>query len=191
MPPSPFSGLVLVGNRGFKPLVAQTAKSNSFTPSFSRLAIYLVALLVVFAFSPARAQDESAVTADEVNAVARQMYCPVCENIPLDVCGTAACIQWRDEIRSQLAEGKTPTQVIAAFVQRYGDKVVGTPQDPTLRALSLVTPWLVGAVAVLVALYVLWRWRRASTLPRAAPVMPAHSDDEYRARLERDLQSRR
>jgi cytochrome c-type biogenesis protein CcmH len=156
-----------------------------------RLAIYLLAVLVVFAFSPARAQDTSAVTDDQVNAVAKQMYCPVCENIPLDVCETAACAQWRDEIRSQLADGKTPTQVIAAFVQRYGDKVVGTPQDPTLRALSLVTPWLVGVVAVLVALYVLWRWRRASTLSRAAPAMPARSDDEYRARLERDLQSRR
>jgi cytochrome c-type biogenesis protein CcmH len=157
-----------------------------------RLCVYLLAALAVFSLSLARAQDKP-VTDDQVNAVARQMYCPVCENIPLDVCETAACAQWRDEIRSQLAEGKTPTQVIAAFVQRYGDKVVGTPQDPTLRALSLVTPWLVGVVAVLSGLYILWRWRRASALKRAATAAgaPALSDDEYRARLERDLQSRR
>ena len=76
------------------------------------------------------AQDSpgQAVTADDVNAVAKQMYCPVCENIPLDVCGTAACAQWRDEIRIQLESGSTPDEVIRNFVARYGDRVVSTPQ---------------------------------------------------------------
>ena len=47
------------------------------------------------------AQDDSP-TDDEVNAVASQLYCPVCENIPLDVCPTQACEQWRATIREKL-----------------------------------------------------------------------------------------
>ena len=41
-------------------------------------------------------------TDDEVNAIAEQLYCPVCENVPLDVCGTQACADWRDEIRDAI-----------------------------------------------------------------------------------------
>ena len=41
---------------------------------------------------------------DEVNRIAHQLYCPVCENTPLDVCPTEACRQWRDLIRQQLAK---------------------------------------------------------------------------------------
>lgn len=171
------------------------------------LIILCAFLSLLFFALPARAQDAQpvstpevaqsaqSVTADNVNAIAHKMYCPVCENIPLDVCPTQACAQWRDEIKSQLEEGKTETEIINAFVARYGDRVVGTPQDSTLRALSLVTPWVIGIIVAAVAGVLLIRWWRRRAL--AAPVAAAAggpaiaTDDEYRARLERDLQSRR
>jgi cytochrome c-type biogenesis protein CcmH len=142
---------------------------------------------------PVWAQDD-AVTDDDVNAVAHQMYCPVCENIPLDVCPTEACAQWRAEIRAGLESGKTGDEIITEFVGRYGDRVVGTPQDPTLRALSLVTPWLIGGVIALGAAFLLVRWWRGRG--SAAVIAPMGgeaviSDDDYRARIERDLQARR
>jgi cytochrome c-type biogenesis protein CcmH len=169
-------------------------------PCLTLLAIFL---LLFFAF-PARAQEaqpattpeaNSSVTADDVNAIAHKMYCPVCENIPLDVCPTDACAQWRAEIKSELEAGQSETQIIDTFVARYGDRVVGTPQDPTLRALSLVTPWLIGIIVVAVAgvLLVRW-WRRRATVVQIAPSLngtASTTDEEYRARLERDLQQRR
>lgn len=158
----------------------------------------LIILLGFLALAiPLYAQD-SIVTDDEVNAIAKRMYCPVCENIPLDVCPTAACAQWRGEIRAQLEAGRTPEQIIDDFVQRFGERVIGTPQDPTLRALSLVTPWVIGIVAAGIGIFTLFRWRssRASggqvALSAAMPSDAALlSDDEYRAQLERDLQARR
>lgn len=154
------------------------------------IMMVLFALLALVV--PVLAQDGGAVTADEVNTIAKKMYCPVCENIPLDVCGTAACAQWRDEIRIQLEQGFTEDAIISDFVSRYGDRVVGTPQDPTLRALSLVTPWVIGALVVVLAGFSLLRWWRgrgaqAALAPASAPV----SEDDYRARLERDLQAKR
>jgi cytochrome c-type biogenesis protein CcmH len=130
------------------------------------------------------------------------LFCPVCENIPLDVCGTAACAQWRDEIRLQLESGKTDQQVIDDFVQRYGDRVVGTPQDPTLRALALITPWVISLVALGAAAFVFLRWRAEQVaLSRKAAqsgvasgnqtAAARASENEYRARLERDLARRR
>ncbi len=166
---------------------------NRFAPKALASAVAVLALLLLLLVFPAAAQDSGTVTDDDVNAIAKQMYCPVCENIPLDVCGTAACIQWRADIKQQLESGRTPEQVMADFVARYGDRVVGTPQDPTLRALSLVTPWLIGALAVLAAGVLLLRWWRGrGTLPVPAGVPSAAiSDDDYRTRLERDVTARR
>ena len=64
---------------------------------------------------------------DQVNAIAKQLYCPVCENIPLDVCPTTACAQWRELIRQKLADGWSEQQIKEYFVQQYGSRVIGTP----------------------------------------------------------------
>jgi cytochrome c-type biogenesis protein CcmH len=154
-------------------------------------------LLLAFALTGiAAAQgDPKKVSDDAVNAVARKLYCPVCENIPLDVCGTTACAQWREEIRLQLAEGATDQQVIDDFVKRFGDRVVGTPQDPTLRALSLAIPLGISALSLIAAILVFMSWRGElvrgkKVQPVASPSAPA-TIDSYRARIERDLAARR
>lgn len=172
-------------------------------------ALVMLGLIVLAAGGTVRAQggdtgpsqgpSTGPATDDDVNNVARRLYCPVCENIPLDTCPTAACEEWRQEIRVQLNDGRTPQQVIDDFVSRFGDRVVGTPQDPTLRALSLVTPWAISALALAGAGYVFLRWwretRRQRTRPAPATGLPVDTAqatlDEYRARLEADLTRRR
>lgn len=136
------------------------------------------------------AVDVSEVTADQVNAVARQLYCPVCENIPLDTCGVAACEDWRAEIRMYIGMGMSDQEIINDFVVRFGDRVVGTPQDPVLRALSLVTPWVLVALAFGFTVYTLIRWRSSRDELSGKPATAgatAPPDDDYRSRLERDL----
>lgn len=155
--------------------------------------LYPALLLLIFAVAlPAAAQDQP-ITDDEVNAVANKLYCPVCENIPLDVCPTLACQEWRSEIRTLLGRGLSEQEVINDFVQRYGERVVGTPQDPMLRALSLVTPWVLGLIAAVAGAYFLLRWRTGQpTRTAAAPPEAETRDDEYyRARIEQDLMARR
>ena len=150
----------------------------------------LLILAVLAAATSAFAQD---VSDDAVNSIAKKMYCPVCENIPLDACGTAACAQWREEIRTQLAEGKTEAEIIDDFVQRFGERVVGVPQDPTLNTLSLLTPWLITLVAVVSAavIFLSWRANRGRFVAAELPDQPPRTDEEYRARLEADLLQRR
>jgi cytochrome c-type biogenesis protein CcmH len=143
---------------------------------------------------PGAVVDTSAVSDDAVFEVAESLYCPVCENIPLDSCPTEACRQWREEIRIQLAQGQTPQQVINNFVERYGDRVVGVPQDPVLRGLSLVTPWVIGAFVLVAGVSILLRWRRGQrgTLATTTGTVSALDDEaSYRARLESDLVKRR
>ncbi|MBN2470076.1 MAG: cytochrome c-type biogenesis protein CcmH [Anaerolineae bacterium] len=130
------------------------------------------------------------VTADEVNALSSKLYCPVCENIPLDVCGTEACARWREQVRTLLEEGKSEEEVVDYFVTQFGERVVATPRDPLLNFLS----WVVPAASVVIGLgivgIVLVTWRgRTETLAGGDPDderLP-NEDDDYRNRLEREL----
>ena len=69
--------------------------------------LFAIALGFQFVAQPApRAFAQSPTPSDDdVNRIAHQLYCPVCENVPLDVCGTQACAQWRELIREKLGQG--------------------------------------------------------------------------------------
>lgn len=144
--------------------------------------------MIFIAALPSVAQEATQpITFDMVNKIARELYCPVCPNETLDACQTQACAQWRDEIRDQLAAGQSEQQIIDSFVRRYGDRVLGTPQDPALRALSLLTPLLIAALALIIGTMTFLRWRRRSPdePPPAANAPTTH--DDYRSQLEQDL----
>jgi cytochrome c-type biogenesis protein CcmH/NrfF len=116
------------------------------------------------------------------------MYCPECENIPLDKCGTAVCIQWKSEIADQIAAGRSEQEIIDGFVARFGNQVLGIPQDPALRNLALFAPYILAGLALLIGSITFWRWRSNQPQPTATQTMvQADNEDDYRARIERDL----
>jgi len=162
--------------------------------SAARAMLALALLIaVVVAVGLAAAQDTSTVTANDVNEIAKTLYCPVCENIPLDTCPTAACEDWRYEIRLMLEDGFTPDEIKADFVRRFGDRVVGTPYDPVLRALSFVIPILAAVGVVALVIYVSVRAHHTPPQHRLDAVTPAVQNDglslqeRLRAEIERDI----
>ncbi len=162
-----------------------------------RLIKSILSFLIVVAMANSAyaqtVQPTTTITDDQVNSIAHKLYCPVCENITLDVCETAACADWRNEIHIQLEAGRTEDQIVTDFVQRFGDRVVGTPQDSVLRALSLVTPWIIiVGVLIIVAKVMLDRSRRRNvSSPQPAPqtvVTTNHANQKYHDLLEKDLE---
>jgi cytochrome c-type biogenesis protein CcmH len=124
-------------------------------------------------------------TDDEVNAVARELYCPVCENVPLDVCPTLACEQWRATIREKLTLGWDEEQIKNYFVDQYGARVLATP--PASEGLNWMV-YVLPPLAFLAGVVVLWRvfrtWR--VELPETTSE-PIAGDDPYMERIEQEL----
>ncbi len=146
------------------------------------LAAWLVPSRLAFAQKPTPSDDD-------VNRIAHQLYCPVCENTPLDVCPTEACRQWRDLIRQQLSQGWTEDQIKQYFVQQYGARVLAEPPATGLNWLVYVLPPLVIIAGAVLLLRAMRTWTKS---PPAAPPEPekAAPTDEYVARLEEELKNR-
>ncbi|MEM7111673.1 MAG: cytochrome c-type biogenesis protein [Chloroflexota bacterium] len=121
------------------------------------LFLFSMAFLLT-AVSPAAAQQP--VTDDQVNEVARGLYCPVCESVPLDVCPTQACIDWRNQIRDQLAEGQTQEEIHTYFATRFGDGVLA---EPPRSGVNLIL-WLFPVFAVVVGGLFFGRYMRGLKL---------------------------
>ena len=161
-------------------------KAISFIVTILINLVYLS--LFTLGLSPAYAQSPTPqpITDDQVNAIAKQMYCPVCENVPLDVCPTQACAEWRDLIRDKLTMGWNDDQIKNYFVDQYGDRVLATPPSRGLNWLIYIIPPL----AFLAGIFILFRafqaWRNPVS-QAAAPPAQKTPDDDYAQRLEEEL----
>jgi cytochrome c-type biogenesis protein CcmH len=128
-----------------------------------KLVILLV--LVVLA-SPALA----APTDRDVDAVASELRCVVCQNLSVADSPSDMAKQMRDLVRERLAAGHTPAQVKAYFVERYGEWVLLSPPTTGFALFAWVAPFAVLLGGGGVACFLLYRWSR--------PAAPGAPDDD-------------
>lgn len=175
-------------------MVTIVKTTTDFQKKFFKFGLVLLAVvvlaMVVTGMALAQEGNPGRVTDDQVNAIAKQLYCPVCENVPLDICPTQACAQWRALIREKLAEGNSEAEIKAYFVQQYGDRVLAAPPARGLNWLIYIIPPL----AFLSGAFILYRafqaWRRPVPAGTPQDLSTEPPADEYIARLEEELRQR-
>ncbi len=150
------------------------------------IAIVAASVLALAVNIPVRAQNPTP-SDDDVNRIAKQLYCPVCESTPLDVCPTEACRQWRELIRTMLADGKSEAEIKQYFVEHYGARVLAEPPNRFVA-------YLVPGIAILLGAFLLFRgfqmWMKPSTTKaEAKEAQPVQ--DPYIAKLEEELKRRK
>ena len=155
------------------------------------LPVLILALWLLLAGIDPVAAQKPTPSDNDVNRVAKQLFCPVCENIPLDVCPTQACAEWRELIRMKIGAGWSDQQIKDYFALQYGDRVLSEPPRRGLNWLVYIMPPLLFLGGVVVVFTVLRRMRLSSVAagaPAAAPSSPVDpSEDAYLRRVEEEL----
>jgi cytochrome c-type biogenesis protein CcmH len=138
---------------------------------------------VLLVLLPSAAVAAAPVSEDQVTAIARQLRCVVCQNLSVADSPSEMARQMRDLIRERLTHGESPEQVVAYFVERYGEWVLLAPRP---RGFTLLV-WLAPAAALLagfaVVLRMASRWSRRPSEPAEAP--SPEERERVRAELER------
>jgi len=133
--------------------------------------------------------DVSAISADEVNLIAREIWCPLCSGVRLDACELKACEQMKEMIAMKLAEGEDLEAIRTYFVAQYGPQVLGEPPMEGFNWLAWILPFVMLAIGG----YVVWVTVHRMTRPTAAAVAAenraaeAEIPDEYEAKLAEEL----
>jgi cytochrome c-type biogenesis protein CcmH len=160
-------------------------KSNASRIAFLAVLLTLVVATLWVVRVSAQAPTPSD---DDVNRIAKQLYCPVCESTPLDVCPTEACRQWRELIRTMLAEGKSEAEIKQYFVAQYGARVLAEPPN---RLVSYLVPAVIILFGVLLLLRGFQMWMKPSTRESMPAATESQSADPYVARLEEELKKQK
>ncbi len=119
-------------------------------------------LLVASVSQSAQQSSDSALDA-RTNAVAGQLRCPVCQGVSIQESPSELAGQMRAVVRDQLRAGKSPDQVKAYFVSKYGEWIL---LEPKPRGFNLIVYALPGAVilgGLGVVVFAVRRWTRAET----------------------------
>ena len=143
------------------------------------------ALAMALLAAPARAQGPN--LDDQVNRIAKGLYCPVCPNTPLDVCDTQACVQWRALIKEKLQKGEGEQQIHDYFVAQYGERVLGAPTAQGFNWLAYILPALIVIAGGAVAWGTVRGWLATRAAANASPNEPPIISPEYAERVEKEL----
>jgi|GEM_PF-514599 len=129
-----------------------------------RKYLYILLLLSSYAVWPppqplsAQKTTTNEITVDEINLVARELWCPLCSDVRLDVCELKACAQMREQIGIQLANNTSVEEIKTYFIERYGPQVMGEPPRSGFSWLAWAVPFMALATGALLLL------RRAHTM---------------------------
>jgi cytochrome c-type biogenesis protein CcmH len=129
----------------------------------------------------------AAVSEAEVQAIASQLRCVVCQNLSVADSPSDMARQMRDLIRERLVAGDTPREVEAYFVQRYGEWVLLAPPARGLNLLLWLAPFgaVAGGLVLVLSLARRWRRRPATPDPAAVPAVGPRDRERIAAELER------
>ena len=110
------------------------------------------------------ARSDSALEA-LTTVLASELRCPVCQGNSIQDSPSELAQQMRDLIRDQLRSGKTPDEVRAYFVDRYGEWILLAPKAEGLNLVVYIVPFAALLVGGLVVWRTVRRWTTASHPP--------------------------
>jgi cytochrome c-type biogenesis protein CcmH len=108
-----------------------------------------------------------------VKAVASVLRCPVCQGLSIQDSPSELSVQMKDVVRQQLREGKSPDEVKAYFVSKYGEWIL---LEPKASGVNLVVYGLPIALVILGGGFIWLMVKRWSTSGSAG--VPVEDEEE-------------
>jgi len=144
----------------------------------ARLAAALLASALLLLLSVGKsggqsdpALPDSAALEAQTRALASQLRCVVCQGLSIQDSPSELAREMRALIREQLAAGRTPEEVKAYFVSRYGEWILLEPEPRGLNLAVYLLPLAALAAGAAIVATAVRRWTRPAA-PDAGPARP-------------------
>ena len=123
--------------QGTPPMVADTAAHSIHSPTMS----------------------DSALDA-RTTAVASELRCPVCQGESIQDSPSELAGEMRNLVKTQLAAGRTPAEVKAYFVSKYGEWILLDPRAHGFNLVLYAAPYVLLLAGLGVIVVAVKRWTR-------------------------------
>lgn len=116
---------------------------------------------------PAAVANDSALEA-KTAVVAAQLRCPVCQGLSIQDSPSELSQQMRNLVKEQLAAGKSPDEVKAYFVSKYGEWILLEPKAKGFNLLIYLLPVLLVLGGIGAIVFIVHRWTATAAVPEPA-----------------------
>lgn len=104
----------------------------------------------------------SAPAGHDVRAIASELRCPVCQGLSVADSTSPTAQNMRADIQRRLDDGESRSEIIDAYVARYGEWILLRPRPSGLAMLAWGGPAAIAAAGTVALGTALRRWRRHS-----------------------------
>ena len=146
----------------------------------------LVGLALALVLAAGAAAQARRVAEQQVQDVAAQLRCVVCQNLSVADSPSEMASQMRAIVRERLEAGEAPAQVVQYFVERYGEWILLSPRRHGFNLLVWAMPAVAVAVGFTLVGLVLVRWTRRGAAAGRVAATPV--DTAMRDRIRRELE---
>ena len=102
-----------------------------------------------------------------VKEVSSVLRCPVCQGLSIQDSPSELSVQMKDVVRQQLRDGKSPEEVKAYFVSKYGEWILLEPKASGMNMLVYALPiaLVIGGAAFIWMMVKRWSATSSSSAP--------------------------
>lgn len=137
----------------------------------ARVAVVAALALGLVAGAPdARAQQpetpaqaaarEAAAIERQAERIDRRLMAPCCGTNTLDQHDSGVSRRMRGQIRDMLREGKSEDEILAVFVEEFGNSVLAVPDAEGFALIGYLAPLWMSLLGMGLLGYAVWRWRK-------------------------------
>ena len=125
--------------------------------------------------------------------IEKELICQCGCTMMVDVCECDTANQIRAKITEMIDQGQDKDQIIAYFVNTYGEKMLSSPPKKGFNLVAWIVPFAAVAAGGIALFFILRAWaRRGKSLkvPKESPTEQSTTvaeTDGYRSRLEAEL----
>lgn len=107
------------------------------------MKISLIALIIAWLIAPASLAQANAPDQARAHTLYSQLRCMVCDGQSLAESNSELAQAMRASVREQIIQGKSDSEILDFFAQRYGDGVLAKPPLQHATIVLWIAPWLV------------------------------------------------
>ena len=115
----------------------------------------------------------------DAQAIDQLIMCPVCPAESIDQAQVPIARQMRQIVREQLARGATKAEILAFFVDRYGQSIIAAPPISGFNLIAWIFPVAALVAALIVSILVLRSMQAKPDVSSTVPPGEINSDLQH------------
>ena len=162
--------------------------NSSIKKTLLLFTIMLLSSLIVWHTQTAANENQG--IDDQVKEISYLLMCPVCQGQSVGESNSNLAHDMRDIIRKQLEEGKSKEEILAYFVNSYGESILSSPPPKGINWLLWLLPGVGIIIGGVVITLFLFRAQREDRNENTQEInTQPKGDNEYIKRIEEELEN--